>query len=89
MSGGYFNYIQYQFDEPIEQMEEVVQELLTTNERGYSEDTIQNFKDTLTVLKLSKIYLHRADWLLSDDDGEESYYERLYEDLGELNNALL
>ncbi len=89
MSGGYFNYIQYRYEEAIEKMEEVVQELITTNERGYGEETIQSFKDTLTMLKLSKIYLHRADWLLSDDDGEESYHERLDEDLKVFNGNFL
>jgi hypothetical protein len=89
MSGGYFDYIQYRFDEPIEQMEEVVQEAITTNEQGYSDETISNLKDTLTLLKLSKIHLQRTDWLLSGDDGEESFCRRLDEELEELKNDLL
>jgi hypothetical protein len=89
MSGGYFNYVQYRFDEPIEEMEEVVQEAITTNEQGYSNETINNLKDTLTLLKLSKTHLHRVDWFLSGDDGEESFCRRLDEELEELKNAML
>lgn len=32
-------------------------------------------------LKLANIYLHRIDWLLSGDDGEDSFHSRLKEEL--------
>jgi hypothetical protein len=31
---------------------------------------------------LAKIYAQRVDWFLSGDDGEETFHERLKEDLG-------
>ena len=32
-------------------------------------------------LKLANIYLHRIDWLLSGDDGEDSFHSRLQQEL--------
>ncbi len=80
MSGGYFDYVQYRFDEPIEQMEEV----LKNNEHGFTKETVDVFIDTLQLLKLAKVCLHRVDWLLSGDDGEGTFHERLKEDIEEL-----
>jgi predicted esterase YcpF (UPF0227 family) len=80
MSGGYFNYIQDRFDEPIEKLKDVID----SNERGYSQETIDVFIDTLMYLKLSRVFLQRVDWLLSDDDSEETFRERLAEDLAGL-----
>ena len=49
----------------------------------YSEETISEFKKCLEILKKGAIYLHRIDYLVCDDDGEESFHERLKEDLTE------
>ena len=38
------------------------------------------------ILKQAEIYAQRIDWLLSGDDGEESFHERLKEELEELKN---
>jgi hypothetical protein len=84
MSGGYFDYIQYRFDEPIEMLEDY----LKTNESGFNEKTLLCFQNTIAYLKMSKIYLHRADWLLSGDDGEETYHERLKEEMLTLSRQL-
>jgi len=84
MSGGYFDYIQYRFDEPIEMLEDY----LKTNESGFNEKTLLCFQNTIAYLKMSKIYLHRTDWLLSGDDGEETYHERLKEEMLTLSRQL-
>ena len=41
-------------------------------------------KEGIEILKKAQIYAHRIDWLLSGDDGEESFLKRLEEDLNEL-----
>jgi hypothetical protein len=48
---------------------------------NYSDETIQEFKNGLEVIKKAHIYIQRIDWLLSGDDGEDSFHDRLKEDL--------
>lgn len=45
---------------------------------------IDRMKDAVKVLRLAAIYAHRLDWLLSGDDGEESFAHRLDKELAEL-----
>ena len=40
-------------------------------------------------MKTAAIYAQRIDWLLSGDDGEQSFKERLKEDLDELESKPL
>lgn len=47
----------------------------------YNEKTIEEFKKGLDILRKAYIYAQRIDWLLSGDDGEESFHKRLKEDL--------
>ena len=43
---------------------------------------IEGARDILkNHLELAKIYMNRLDWLISADDGVESYHTRLKEDL--------
>ena len=51
---------------------------------GFSEDTIQEFKLAVWYLKQAFVYTQRIDWLLSGDDGEETFHERLKKDLEKL-----
>ena len=51
------------------------------NRYGYSEETLEEFKKGLDILRKASIYAQRIDWLLSGDDGEESFHKRLKEDL--------
>ena len=40
----------------------------------------------LKIIRKAYIYAQRIDWLLSGDDGEESFHERLEEELNELKH---
>lgn len=51
----------------------------------YSEKVIKEFKKALKVIKKSNIYIGRLDYLLSGDDSEESFLERLNKELNEKN----
>ena len=51
------------------------------NYYGYNEETLEEFKKGLDILRKACIYAQRIDWLLSGDDGEESFHKRLKEDL--------
>ena len=56
------------------------------NRYEYSKQTIKEFKKGLSILRRADIYVQRIDWLLSDDDGEESFHKRLKEELDNLKN---
>lgn len=50
----------------------------------YPDNIIEKFKEAVDILKKAEIYAQRIDWLLSGDDGEESFIMRLKEDLDKL-----
>lgn len=54
----------------------------------YSDDVIRNFKTAAAIIATAQIYMQRMDWLLSGDDGSESFVRRLDEDLSELATKL-
>lgn len=51
----------------------------------FTEETIQEFRNAIGVLKRARVYAQRVDWLLSGDDSEESFHKRLKEELEELD----
>lgn len=61
------------------------------NERFYAEGgyrweskTINEFKKGIKLIKMADIYMHRMDYLLSGDDGEDNFHRRLIEDLNNI-----
>ena len=52
----------------------------------YNKETIKEFKKGLAILRKAYVYAQRIDWLLSGDDGEESFHKRLKEELDNLKN---
>lgn len=61
------------------------------NERFYAEGgyrwdsrTIREFKFAIKLIKRVDVYIHRIDYLLSGDDGEDNFHKRLKEDLNNL-----
>ena len=115
MSGGHFDYYQWQIndiadsledyiyghsldEEDIEEyfkrywLEEEEKEYIRKNKHTipnryeFSKETIKEFKKGLSILRKAYIYAQRIDWLLSGDDGEESFHERLKEELDNLKN---
>jgi hypothetical protein len=47
----------------------------------YPAEVINEFKKAYTILRIAEIYAQRIDWLLAGDDGEETFLERLKQDL--------
>jgi hypothetical protein len=47
----------------------------------YPQEVLDEFKIGAEIIKKAQIYMQRMDWLLSGDDGEESFMRRLKEDL--------
>jgi hypothetical protein len=89
MSGGFFNHQQYQFA----LIADEIQQLVDTNDseetnrwgdtvgRGYEPATIAEFRMGIAYLRLAAIYTQRIDYLVSGDDGEESFHRRLQQEL--------
>ena len=50
----------------------------------YPDEVIEKFKESLTILRQAAVYAQRIDWLLSGDDGEETFLKRLEKELSEL-----
>jgi hypothetical protein len=92
MSGGFFNHLQYNLDQISADIEDEIyyndsEEVNEYNDKrgnGFSEDTMQEFKLAVWYLKQALVYTQRIDWLLSGDDGEETFHERLKKDLEKL-----
>ena len=42
-----------------------------------SAETIEAMKEAYRQMRIAEIYADRVDWLISDDDDEESFQERL------------
>ena len=87
MSGGHFDYNQYQINEIVDGIERILEREKSQEidvwgypvSCGYSEETLKEFKKGIEILKLAEHYAHRIDWLVSGDDSEESFHKRLKE----------
>ena len=53
----------------------------------YTKKTIAEFKKGIKAIRSALVYLHAIDYLLSGDDGEESFHARLKEDLEKIKNG--
>ena len=104
MSGGYFNYGQFQINEIANSIEQELnkqgkekpKDELYENEEyfkkypkekyyyRYPEIVQEKMREAIKQLKIAAVYTQRVDWFLSGDDGEESFIERLKEDLNAL-----
>lgn len=89
MSGGAFDYKQYIIDDIANLIQEEIDLNDDKDEWGqaignlFCKEVIDEFKKGVELLRKAAIYAQRIDWLLSSDDGEESFLERLNEDLKE------
>jgi hypothetical protein len=54
------------------------------NHYKYPDEVIEEFKNAVKYLRIAEVYAQRVDWLLSGDDGEESFMSRLKEELNKL-----
>jgi hypothetical protein len=50
----------------------------------YPDEVIEEFKKGADIIKKAQTYMQRLDWLLSGDDGEDSFLSRLKDDLEKL-----
>ena len=89
MSGGHFQYKQWEIGNIADEVEQLIidndsEELNEYGGRkgyGYSKETIEEFKKALSILRQAHIYAQRIDWLVSGDDGEDSFHRRLKDEM--------
>jgi hypothetical protein len=55
----------------------------------YPDDVIEEFKKGYWILRKAAIYAQRIDWILSGDDGDESFIRRLRDELEQLDKRML
>ena len=48
-----------------------------------TDKTIETMKEAYKQIRIAEIYAMRIDWMMSGDDGEDSFRERIKEDLAE------
>lgn len=86
MSGGTTSRIHYQISEDIDLIEHHInqEEWASLDDTYYSDKVINQLKQSVNLIKQAQIHLHRIDCLLSGDDSEESFINRLNEDLQKL-----
>ena len=96
MSGGHFDYGQYKLEQIADSIERVIEgnkKEVADEDRwdevwddriyyyDYPDEVIEKFKEAVNLLRKAQIYAHRVDWLISCDDGEQTFLERLKEQL--------
>lgn len=87
MSGGHFGYQQYHIDTIADGIEQLILDAEKPDApdyRRFSPAVIAEFERGLYALRVAKIYAQRIDWLVSADDGEDSFTSRLNSELREL-----
>ena len=78
MSGGHFDYIQFR-------LTDFAEEVRVCAFRGrdeYSPETLARFEECAQTVKRAGDMLQRVDWLVSGDDGEESFHKRWEKEVG-------
>ena len=86
MGGGYFNYENYRMNDVGRSIEELIAHNDTAEYTGgYGPLTLERFQEAVELIKRADTIVHRIDWLVSGDDDEERFHQRLNEQLEELN----
>jgi hypothetical protein len=52
----------------------------------YEDEVLEQFKKASDAIRIAQVYIQRVDWLLSGDDGEETFLERIDKDLNKLKD---
>lgn len=95
MSGGHFNYDQYKFGYIADEVEQLIRDNGSDekDQWGYNKHstfdkkTIDKFVEGLLIMRMAQVYAQRIDWLVSGDDGEDSFHNRLKKDIQDLQES--
>ena len=89
MSGGHFDYIQFRIEGIAEEIIAIVDENDNTDKNDWGDDVgyhypvevVKRFEKAAHTIRRAGAMIHCIDWLLSGDDGEESFLSRWDEDV--------
>lgn len=92
MSGGHFQYKQWEIGNIADEVEQLIIDNDSEEKDHWGDrkgchfipETIEEFKKALLILRQAHIYTQRIDWLVSGDDGEDSFHDRLKKELENL-----
>ena len=92
MSGGHFQYRQYEIGQIAADIEEIIisnddetkDEYGCVKGYGFSPEVIAELKKCRLILLQAEVYVQRIDWLVSGDSGEESFLQRLADELSKI-----
>ena len=80
MSGGTFDANQYVLSDIADDIERLIAGNSIKNDWGYSRDfsneTLEKFEETVIQLKIASNMVHRVDWLVAGDDGEDTFHTK-------------
>lgn len=85
MSGGKFNYLQDEFLS----VANSIHAAIDANKDNYSERTLNKFKNAVVAIQMAYVYAQRIDWLLSGDDSEESFHERIHQEMKKIRMDII
>jgi hypothetical protein len=88
MSGGHFDYQQFQLTQIADEIELLIQNNGKDEWYTFSERDLTEFRKGLVYMKIAYIYAQRIDWYVSGDDGEDSFHKRLKEELESLRKQI-
>lgn len=69
MSGGHFNYLQYQFEDVADE----IGQLILKNEQDFSEETLDKFITASKYCRIASKMVQEIDFLVCGDTGEETF----------------
>ena len=89
MSGGYFFHKDCLLEDFADDIEQIIRnndstELDEWGDRigcNFSPETIEKFQQAVEHLRMARVYVRRIDYLLSNDDSEDSFHRNLAYDL--------
>lgn len=92
MSGGHFEYNQYKIRYIADEIEQLIRDNDSTekdeygHEKGhhFTPETVAKFKEAFATLRKAQAMAQRVDWLVSGDDGEDSFHRRWAEEMAKL-----
>lgn len=85
MSGGHFDYKEFWLGEIADSVEDLIKSNDDTTlddfgyERGrfYSHKTLQHFQEAVNMLRTAYVYIKAIDYLVSCDDGEDTFLDKI------------
>lgn len=86
MSGGHFDYKQYQIEEIANKIEYLIDNNNIEGTLGftydYPEEVLEKFREALHECNRVINMVQRIDWLVSGDDGVETFFKRWDQEVG-------